>query len=427
MSTLHCAGRTLAVGLHWGFVANRNAAREQVKSQKHANYVLAQSDDGMLLGSEAKESARLKGAGKTRYAGGLLAGQLLRDAILYEEIEPGRIWVCAVRGGLPLPDMDRVTDVADAMQIVAEVRTYAQNYAHAQTPVTLVGSHPEAALTLAGLLEQVEAPMLAASKMRAAEEGERLKFYGALALICLAAGYGYWMFSGQDEDEYYDEDEVAEASSAGDNVDVRARDAQVLAEARNKMLVRPDFGALTATWGNIIGGLPYAVGGYRPAQTECRQNACQMQWNWRAPQFELGYLDHLPGERVASKTPGEYVQQVQTRIALAAMPTRRLDGVPASQIDNWAMGLMSSMRRAGARIDIRPPSDAINVTLPGQQKTQLIGHEGRVSIVMSGWGRIRDVLYMLAHEQLVPERAVFTVNGASVNLQMEARYVVPRD
>jgi len=423
MSTLQCAGRTLAVGLHWGFVANRNAARQQVKSQKHAHYVVATSDDGLLLGSEAKETKRAPG--KTRYAGGLLAGQLLRDAILYEEIEPGRVWVCAVRGGVPLPDMDRVTDVADAMQVVADVRSYTQTYA--QTPVTLVGSHPEAALTLAGLVEQAEAPMLAVSKMRRAEEGERLKFYGALALICLAAGYGYWMFTGQDEDEYVDEDEVAEASNAGENVDVRARDAQVLLEARNKMLVRPDFGALTATWGNVIGSLPYAVGGYRPAQTECRQNACQMQWNWRAPQVEIGYLEHLPGERVASRTPGEHVRQAQTRIALAAMPTRRLEGIPANQVDDWAVALVTAMQRAGARADVRPPSDAINVTLPGQQKTQLIGHEGRISIVMSGWGRIRDVFTMLAHEQLVPERAVFTVNGANVNLQMEARYVVPRD
>jgi len=419
MATLQCAGRALAVGLHWGFVENRNAARQQVKSQKHASFVVAANDDGTLLGSEPKEGKRAPG--KTRYAGGLLAGQLLRDAILYEEIEPGRIWVCAVKGGLPLPDMDRVTDAADAEQVVADVRAYAQ------TPVTLVGSHPEAALTLAGLLEQAEAPMLAASKMRAATEGERLKFYGALALICAAAAYGWWMFTGQGEDDYYDEDEVAEVGNANDNVDTRARDAQILADARNKMLVRPDFGTLTTTWGNVIGGLPFAVGGYRPAQTECRQNACQMQWNWRAPQFELGFLEHLPGERVASKTPGEYIQQVQTRIPLASAPTRRLDGVAASQVDNWALALMSAMRRAGARIDIRPPSDAINVTLPGQQKTQTIGHEGRVSIVMSGWGRIRDVFAMLAHEQLAPERAVFTMNGASVNLQMEARYVVLRD
>jgi len=340
---------------------------------------------------------------------------------LYEEIEPGRVWVCAVKGGVPLPDMDRVTDAADATQMVADVRAYAQ------TPVTLVGSHPEAALTLAGLLEQAEAPMLAASKMRAATEGERLKFYGALALICAVAGYGTWMFIGQDDDEIYDEDEVAEVSNTSDNVDARARDAKILADARNKMLVRPDFGTLTASWSNIIGGLPHAVGGYRPAQTECRQNACQMQWNWRAPQFELGFLEHLPGERVASKTPGEYIQQVQTRIPLANAPTRRLDGVAASQVDNWALALMSAMRRAGARIDIRPPSDAINVTLPGQQKTQTIGHEGRVSIVMSGWSRILNVFHMLAHEQLAPERAVFTLNGASVNLQMEARYVVLRD
>jgi len=419
MSTLQCAGHTLAVGLHWGFVANRNAARQQVKEQKHAHYVVATSDDGLLLGCEAKEAKRAPG--KNRYAGGLLAGQLLRDAIVYEEVEPGRVWVCAVRGGMPLPDMDRITSVADAMQVVADVRTYAQ------TPVTLVGSHPEAALTLDSLLGQAEAPMLAASKMRAASEGERVKFYGALALICAAAGYGWWMFAGQDGDDYTDEDEVAEVSDTKDAGDTRARDAQILREARNKMLVRPDFGALTTTWGGVIGSLPFAVGGYRPAQTECRQTVCQMQWNWRAQQFELGFLDHLPGERIASKAPGEYMQQVQTRIPLAAAPTRRLDGVPASQVDNWTMGLVSAMRRAGARIDIRPPNDAINVTLPGQQKTQTIGHEGRVSIVMSGWSRIRDVFAMLAHEQLAPERAVFTINGATVNLQMEARYVVLRD
>jgi len=416
MATLQCAGRTLAVGLHWGFVANRNSARQQVKSQQHTHFVLAASDDGTLLGSEPKEAKR--GSGKTRYAGGLLAGQLLRDAILYEEIEPGRIWVCAVRGGVPLPDMDRITDAADAEQMLADVRAYAQ------TPVTLVGSHREAALTLAGLLEQVEPPMLAASKMRRAEEGERLKFYGALALICLAAGYGYWMFTGQDEDDYVDEDEVVVEASTGSD-DPRARDAQLLAEAREKMLLRPDIGTLTATWGSVIGGLPYAVGGYRPAQTECRRNVCQLQWNWRAPRFERGYLEQLPGELLPSKTPGEYMRQAQTRIPLAAMPTRKLNGVHANQLDNWAMALITSGNRVGARIDVMPPGEAINATLSG--RTQTIGHEGRVSVVASGWNSIRNIFAMLAYEQLSPERAVFNINGANVTLQMEARYVVPRD
>jgi len=415
MATLQCAGRALAVGLHWGFVENRNAARQQVKSQKHANFVIASSDDGMLLGSEAKEAKRAPG--KTRYAGGLLAGQLLRDAILYEEIEPGRVWVCAVRGGLPLPDMDRVTDAADAAQMLADVRAYAQ------TPVTLVGSHPEAALTLVSLLEQVEAPMLAASKMRAASEGERVKFYGALALICAAAGYGWWMFTGQDEDEYLDEDEVVQVEAVDDNP--RDRDAKLLAEARNKMLVRPDIGVLTATWGHVIGGLPYAVGGYRPAQTECRRNVCQLQWNWRAPRFERGYLEQLPGELLPSKTPGEYMRQAQTRIPLAAMPTRKLNGVRANQLDNWAMALITAGNRIGARIDVMPAGDAINAAL--SERSQTIGHEGRVSVVASGWNTIRNLFAMLATEQLAPERAVFNINGANVTLQMEARYVVPRD
>jgi len=424
MTTLSCANHLLAIGLQWAFVEDKSEVRTQLKQAADAkHYVVASSEEGMLLGMQSASKADKKAKG-TQYAGGLLVGKLLPDAILYEQTADDRIWVCAVRGGLPLPGMDKVTEAGEALQVVADVRAYAQ------TPVTLVGSHPEASMTLEALLQQVEPSMLPACKMRKASDSERSKFYGVLAMAFCLLAWAVWEFMPQREVLDEDFDEVVHAGEPRDE-DTGARDAKLIAEARSKFLRRADMALMTAVWGDVINRLPYAVGGYRPAISECRNNQCMLQWNWRAPRFERKYLDQLPGERLPSKAPGEYVRQVQTRIPLRGVTaTRELNGVAAHEMDDWAIGLMTQVTRAGGRVEILPANQAVNVSLPpqggrGQSRSKLIGHEGRVNVMATGWGHIQSVFAVLAQQDLVPERAVFNINGSNIGLQMEARYVVP--
>jgi len=92
--------------------------------------------------------------------------------------------------------------------------------------------------------------------------------------------------------------------------------------------------------------------------------------------------------------------------------------------------LITQVTRAGGRADILPPNQAVNVSLPplrerGQPRSQLIGHEGRITVMASGWGNIQSVFSVLAQQDLIPERAVFNINGSTIGLQMEAKYVVP--
>jgi|GEM_PF-1932557 len=422
MATLHRAGQTLAVGLNWAFVEDKSEVKAQLKQSTSGSYVVARGEEGMLLGlSETDKPAK---NGKYGYAGGLLIGKLLPDAIVYEVLDEQSIWVCAVRGGLPLPGMDKVTDESEALQVVADVRTYAQ------TPVTLIGSHVEASMTLAALLKQVEPSMLAACKMRKAEDSERGKFYAVLGMAFCLIAWGIWEFmpqQGELDEDFDDEIVHTDGTSTQDH---SQRDAALIAEARKKFLLRTDMAEMTATWADVLSRLPYAIGGYRPALTECRSNQCMMQWNWRALQYERQYLDRLPGERLPSKTPGEYMRQVQTRIPLSQVANRELLGVPVQEMDNWAIALSTDVIRAGGRADIQPPNQAVNINLPplnsrGQPRSQVIGHEGRVTVIASGWGHIQSVFSVLARQDLVPERAVFTINGSTIGLQMEAKYVVP--
>jgi len=420
MATLRCAEQALAVGIDWAFVEDKSEVKAQLKQASGNHYVVASSEEGMLLGmTEADKSA------KNRCAAGLLVGKLLPDAIVYQVLDQERIWVCAVRGGLPLPGMDKVTDAGEALQVVADVRTYAH------TPVTLVGSHPEASMTLAGLMEQVEPAMLGTCKMRKASDSERSKFYAVLTMAFCLIAWGIWEFMPHTDDfDDEDYDEIVHESGAAAGEDGSGRDQQLIASARRKLLERPDMAGVTALWGDVLNRLPYAVGGYRPGLSECRNNQCMLQWNWRAAQFERKYLDLLPGERLPSKTPGEYIRQVQTRIPLRGAGMRELRGIPVQEMDNWAIGLMTQVTRAGGRVDILPANQAVTVSLPplnsrGQPRSQLIGHEGRVTVIASGWGHIQSVFSVLARQELIPERAVFNINGSTIGLQMEAKYVVP--
>jgi len=447
MAHLLTADHALAVGLQWAFVGNCAEVRQRLRSavrgdsadakqpatekkparggKQAIRYALANGEEGMLLGIEADAQVDARGGAARparrapRYAGGLLAAQLLNDAIIFENINPDRVWVCAVRNGLPLPGMDRLTTPEDAAQVVTDVRSYA----HA--PMTLVGSHPEAGMTLAALLEQVEPDMLRASRMQQPADHGRVAFYAALFVASALAAW--FIVSLRPEPQSVAAPIVPQVFGPTDE-EIRAGDAGLVAQGLETLLTRPDAAVLTAAWRDVLRGMPYGVGGYRPSQADCQVDACRLQWDWRSEQFERHHIARLPGELLPGKTPGEVMRRAQTRLPVGEVPARRLSGVAHDDLDDWAIALVMRVRRTGARIDVAAPGQPVSVKLPPlrdkKPRAQTIAHEGRVSVIASGWATIQALFDLLGQEQLVVERSVYNITGASISMQMEARYVV---
>lgn len=217
-------------------------------------------------------------------------------------------------------------------------------------------------------------------------------------------------------------------------------------EGRARMLHQPPLAETAQDWIATVRSLPFAVAGYRPRQLECRPTDCQVNWDWSGGTYDDRALQRLPGDRLPAANPGEYTMRAQTRIALAQRAPQQLAPLQRATLDAALLTLSASLARYGARSDIGKADTPINVELPapppelqkvrsapaarGQAvaaalRTAVIGHQGRVRVLVSGWSHAQAVFDVLAAYPLVPERAVVTLNSDNVNIQIEARYVVP--
>lgn len=433
MPVLQLAGKQIALGLQWSFLADRAELRRVLKHEARLGYVTADCDDGLLCGIQAEA---IPGRAPT-YAGGLLVGQLLRDAIVYQELGNGRFWVCAVRDGLPLPGVDRVCGVGEAERLVQDVLIHAR-----RQDIPLIGSQPQANQSLVDLLEQVEPVMLRAARLRQPLARTQQALYGCMAVCVLLTLLIGWNILQREEPVVAPV--LQNIGVQGDRAALeRAYQAELqrLVEAeRARLLERPTFAGAKDAWVRKLRELPFAVGGYKPRLLSCSAQSCRADWDWQANLFDRGDLKRLPGRLLPVGSPMEYATRAQTEFDFD-VPKQRLQPLPAEQVDDYVLGLGSRLQKLGARAEISRADQPVSIGVPATAddwqarqrdakfatRQQLIGQQGNVRLMVGGWARVWAVLDSLAEQPLVPERAIFTLNNGSVSLQLEARYVVLAD
>lgn len=431
MPVLQLAGNRIALGLQWSFLADRAELRRVLKRDAVPGYAVAGCDDGLLYGAFDEVPA-----GRTLpCAGGLLVGQLLRDAIVYQDLGNGQVWVCAVRDGLPLPGVDRVCGAGEAERLMQDVQLHSQ-----RLDMPLIGSLPQASLALAELLEQTEPAMLSQARLRRPVTQAQYALRAAMALGVLACLGIVWQILHREAPQVVAPmlEEIGLPVNRAE-IEARYRDAvqQQLNAERSRLLERPDFAAAGEAWLREVRGLPFAVGGYKPRLLSCTGQNCRVDWDWQASQFNPQDLERLPGLLLPAAAAMERATRAQTELSLQ-VAAKRLTPWSVQEVDKQVLSLGSRLQKLGARAEITPAElpASINVAASADDqqarerganfasKSLLVGHQGQVRLVVGDWARVQAVLGVLAEQPLVPERAIFTLNNGNVSLQLEARYVV---
>lgn len=258
----------VVAGLEWEAFESRRAARDKAKS--YAWSVLRGDGGDYVVGHSTQQN------GGKGYSGALLLALHLNDAVLYERLANGDVWVVAVRAGMPLPGFDRICGEPEAKAMLAEALSFVPG-------ARLVGTIPEAELKYsdvlkalgnkkqAGLLQKKRGPLVVAAILV------------IVAMSCLAGWVAYHKISAANERKAAEES--ARLASMSDNARREAAlqamsgaTRALLESGRRDLSVVTDSGGQVRSWLNAIRSVQVSDHGWKPEYAECDKVFCTISW-----------------------------------------------------------------------------------------------------------------------------------------------------
>lgn len=423
MTTVTLGSLSLVTGLSWRFHGSRRDHRTALMEERPKGFVERACDDGVLAGWSAHP---LK-AGEKHYAGGFALGSVLSNALIYQDIEPGTVWVCALRDGLPLPETDVVGTEAAVTTVMGDVLAY-------QPDLPIYGSHPAAVQSLENLLEGVKPPSHALLK-RPGHNVRKAVTLGLSLGIVAVSGYLLWPAAKTMTVDYVTTVTAPALPTTVASVPtlpavIRGPDPQEIAEATRKAredwLRQSSFTVVSDQWLAMLRSLPVSHVGYRPRQLECRQDYCLAEWMWTGGRFNTAALIGLPGEVQPASAPRDYAAQVRTRWPLSTASLAPVPTLPDDAVEGFVLAVVSALALPGVRTEVTLPTAPITLSIDvgSHRLTETIGHYGTIRVLTSTLAESHHVLSLLARLPVIAERATFILNGATVSLNLEVRYVV---
>ena len=411
MSSIRLAGLQLAVGLDWYLASERAELRPPRKRHRRGCQVQLSSSEGLLLGLGNQQPLW----NQPLYAGALLLARLAPQALIHQPLDSRHVWVCAVRGGLPLPGSDHVCGVAEAQQQLDQLLQLAPG-----TPI--LGEHPQAEGNLADLLAKAGKTELRRARLHTSASPLLPALAAASILACALASYAFLQ---QPQDPVATFVPPVKAASDDGSAQLRLRqqfDADI-AKARAEHLQQPSLIQAGAAWLRVFSSLPPSLQGYRAEQAQCDLQQCEV--TWVAAPGAAARPDALPGQPLPASTDGKR----KTRIVLAELPMQSLAAISVSELNDYRELLVPHLRRAGARLDFGEAGTPLQVTPPAGLDAQPyhLGSPYSLRVNVAGWANVRSTLNQLANTPLIARRALLNLDQGRLSLQLEGRYVVAQD
>lgn len=302
MSTIKISNLTkpVAVALDWQVLPGLTSESKEIAA-------LAKSA-GTRIGSVVADEGTgvtILGLSSTKTAGvpcgaAWLAKASARESIvLIEPLEDGRLWLCAVRAGLPVPGLDVVIDSSDLTQ---RLPAFIQD-----------GQDPRICSTLDNLLDfgysnvtpQSFAELVANTK---AERLARISGTSPVLIIggvAVAVALGAWFGGGA----YLDQ--IANEKSAAASADVvrkqQIANAELVRKAaalrreqaidilRLNVLGQPSVTSLMGAMLKSVESMPTSVAGWNVDGIDCLPNVCQVTWARTPVGTVVGFLQAASG------------------------------------------------------------------------------------------------------------------------------------
>ncbi|TWO71431.1 hypothetical protein FN976_10965 [Caenimonas sedimenti] len=424
----------LAVGLEWVYTESKVGIRDQLKEiskSKARAVVLTREDTGETwLGWEA-------GGGRQRvHAGATLVGLVTPDALIQHNLPDGRVWICVLQDGHPVPGYgDQVLSAEDAKTAFAEAFSMFNS-------LQPYGDVPGSRGSVAELLEKVDESLKSKGLKKSHVESMLLRTPGmdprvaamvVMALCVPAIGWFGWK-----EFQKYDTARKAAAMDAKLSAQKRMTAEQLEAERRRlrdefakrvaakKAEVAGDFvhgqpAAAWESWNAVRTQTPISKGGYVPGGIDCDLTQCTTAWAGSgrfaliADKAELGADGTDPGKDVTTRTALSIAPERTPAIAWASAAHVR-----AAILDRLTTVQGLAVEAAQAQVESPPPDlglAPITVGFKGAVKVQV---SGPFALVQAG-----DLVRTLSGFPVKLSTAKFVGLGKHVTVVLEGTYVVP--
>lgn len=181
---VEAGGIKLAAGGEWSLPASKGDAAEFLKRHRKSKIIDSSIVGERVLGAFPADEQGV-------YAGALLIGKAVPNAVIYHAIDDTQMWVAAVRDGIPLADYDKVCIRQDASRVVTDILSF-------NPSATVIGNLPSASQSIEEALSLLSKKDLEAFKI--ARPGAKLIKYGAIvgsiAFVGIV-GFVLWQYQGQ--------------------------------------------------------------------------------------------------------------------------------------------------------------------------------------------------------------------------------------
>ena len=419
MTVVNVANRDFAIGLPWRTFMKRSEAAGHLKGAKW-RFVL-ETLDGEYAAAPAEVSEQRQLSTRVLCGAAAVAARE-RNAVVHHAFDDGRVWLCAVKDGCPLPDYDKLyASAEDARPQFTEAINFVEgghiwgNGRDARGPLEeLLGSLTEK--ELAKLRMQRKAPIAAIVS-------------GVALSATLVGGVTAWVW-------FEHKREAAEAIARATSMATQQTEAQRKAEEERirveqrvaiesqKAALRqlPEARAQLESWVAVAREVPLSQGGYQLVAISCDMRACTAEWLLPPRMLPAEWDDPAAGKApaIGSAIPDRITTELPS--PAAAPRLQRQDGSQAElQRRGRALSGVASLHA------IVNPMQPIYAQLPGAAGSK---DAPKIEIATRGTasvrGRIQEVREFLdgldGHLQLL--KLTFPVKSDDRGrIQLEGTYV----
>lgn len=285
------------IGADWAHCATK---KDALKRMRGATRGLAVDGDGGSVVTTLDETfVALHATGRRAVlSAAALVGAVERSAVVFHELPDERVWVAAIRGGLPLPGCDRVTTVDAAHGLLSEYMSFVPN-------ATVIGTPVDAARSAETVFRAADAKQRAAcAYVKPKSAAMLLVRFAAIAVLATVAAFAIQSVHSAREAAAHartvalaklNESARVDAAVSQYLEDVRKASDQ----ARAGLAMSTPVSVQLRLWLDQIGQQPLVQKGFRLESASCIPTACRFKWH---------ALPHADLAGPTSSVPGSYVE-----------------------------------------------------------------------------------------------------------------------
>lgn len=271
MKIITRAGKQLAVGGEWMLPTNKVEAKELLFELKENLVAIYKIGELEAIGSFPD-----KGSGKV-HAGALVVCQVLKNAIIVEEVGDGLFWFVVLKDGVPMPTTDRLCSKDEANYAVTDAIAFNEN-------AIVIGNTSAATTTLDDVLAQASNTQWGKALLSYQSRSSR-GLYIRLAIVVAALGGGgaYIYHVVQGGDVKVDTEQQRRAAATAKARDDRLKDEQLrgyslqVQQQIKKQVEDFDLGhtlaPVSAMVSHYVHTVPVQLNGWEVNQVTCQLGA----------------------------------------------------------------------------------------------------------------------------------------------------------